>query len=311
MRKKWTRDDTELTLLAIPTFIWYILFSFLPMFGVLIAFKKYRVYPGESFIYNIINSDWVGFDNFEYILQSNNFLILLRNTLAYNITFIILGILISVTLAIIISLIYGKWKSKIYQTFMFFPHFLSWVVVSYFFYAFLSYDKGVLNRILSFFNLNSVQWYMESDYWPYLLVIIQLWKTTGYNTVIYLASIVGIAPSLYEAARIDGASTWQQVKHITIPSIRPIVIMMFILNTGRIFFSDFGLFYQVTRGIPAPIYDAVSTIDTYVYQSLLSSTPIGMTTAVTLLQSVACCITILLANWIVKKIDNDYAMHCF
>lgn len=308
MRKKWTRDDTELTLLAIPTFIWYILFSFLPMFGVLIAFKKYRVYPGESFIYNIINSDWVGFDNFEYILQSNNFLILLRNTLAYNITFIILGILISVTLAIIISLIYGKWKSKIYQTFMFFPHFLSWVVVSYFFYAFLSYDKGVLNRILSFFNLNSVQWYMESGYWPYLLVIIQLWKTTGYNTVIYLASIVGIDPSLYEAARIDGASTWQQVKHITIPSIRPIVIMMFILNTGRIFFSDFGLFYQVTRGIPAPIYDAVSTIDTYVYQSLLSSTPIGMTTAVTLLQSVACCITILLANWIVKKIDNDYAI---
>lgn len=308
MRKKWTRDDTELTLLAIPTFIWYILFSFLPMFGVLIAFKKYRVYPGESFIYNIINSDWVGFDNFEYILKSNNFLILLRNTLAYNITFIILGILISVTLAIIISLIYGKWKSKIYQTFMFFPHFLSWVVVSYFFYAFLSYDKGVLNRILNFLNLNSIQWYMKSDYWPYLLVFIQLWKTTGYNTVIYLASIVGIDPSLYEAARIDGATTWQQVKHITIPSIRPIVIMMFILNTGRIFFSDFGLFYQVTRGIPAPIYNAVSTIDTYVYQSLLSSTPIGMTTAVTLLQSIACCITILLANWIVKRIDKDYAI---
>jgi putative aldouronate transport system permease protein len=149
---------------------------------------------------------------------------------------------------------------------------------------------------------------MKADYWPYLLVFIQLWKTTGYNTVIYLASIVGIDPSLYEAARIDGASTWQQVKHITIPSIRPIVIMMFILNTGRIFFSDFGLFYQVTRGIPAPIYDAVSTIDTYVYQSLLSSTPIGMTTAVTLLQSVACCITILLANWIVKQIDEDHAI---
>lgn len=308
MKKKWTRDDTELSLLAIPTFIWYILFSFLPMFGVLIAFKKYRVYPGESFIYNILHSDWVGFENFRYILQSNNFLILLRNTLSYNIIFIILGILISVTLAIIISLIYGKWKSKIYQTFMFFPHFLSWVLVSYFFYAFLSYDKGVLNKVLNFFNMKSIQWYMKADYWPYLLVVIQLWKTTGYNTVIYLASIVGIDPSLYEAARIDGASTWQQVKHITIPSIRPIVIMMFILNTGRIFFSDFGLFYQVTRGIPAPIYDAVSTIDTYVYQSLLSSTPIGMTTAVTLLQSVACCITILLANWIVKKIDNDYAI---
>ncbi len=135
-----------------------------------------------------------------------------------------------------------------------------------------------------------------------------LWKSTGYNMVVYLASITGIDPSLYEAAVVDGATQWQQVKHITIPSLRPVIIMMFILSVGKIFYSDFGLFYQVTRGIPASLYDVTSTIDTYVYNALLSSTPIGMTSAATVFQSVACCITILLANWIVKKIDKDYAI---
>ncbi|NLK27315.1 MAG: sugar ABC transporter permease [Clostridiales bacterium] len=307
-RKKWTRDDTELTLLAIPTFVWYILFSFLPMFGVIIAFKRYQIFPGKSFLYNIIHSEWVGFDNFEYLIKSKSLYILLRNTIGYNIVFIVLGIVIPVTLAIMISLIYSKRKSKVYQTAMFFPHFLSWVVVSYFVYAFLSYDKGIINTVLEVFGKEPVQWYMESKYWPFILIFMNSWKTTGYATVVYLASITGIDPSLYEAAVVDGATKWQQVKNITLPSLKPIVIMMFILNTGKIFYSDFGLFYQVTRGVPASLYNVSSTIDTYVYNALLSSTPIGMTSAATVFQSVACCITILLANWIVKKIDSDYAI---
>ena len=307
-RIKWTRDDTELTLLALPTFIWYILFSFLPMFGVIIAFKRYQIFPGKSFLYNIIHSEWVGFDNFEYLIKSNSLYILLRNTLGYNFVFIVLGIVIPVTLAIMISLIYSKRKSKVYQTAMFFPHFLSWVVVSYFVYAFLSYDKGIVNILIKHFGKEPVQWYMEPKYWPYILVFMSMWKSVGYNMVVYLASITGIDPSLYEAAVVDGASKWQQVKHITIPSLKPVVIMMFILNTGKIFYSDFGLFYQVTRGIPASLYNVASTIDTYVYNALLSSTPIGMTSAATVFQSVACCITILLANWLVKKIDEDYAI---
>ncbi|MFU0800547.1 MAG: ABC transporter permease subunit [Xylanivirga thermophila] len=307
-RKKWTRDDTELTLLALPTFIWYVLFSFLPMFGVIIAFKRYQITPGKSFLYNIIHSEWVGFDNFKYLIQSNSLYILLRNTIGYNLVFIALGIVIPVTLAIMISLIYSKRKSKVYQTAMFFPHFLSWVVVSYFVYAFLSYDKGILNTLIKSLGKEPVQWYMESKYWPFILIFMNSWKSVGYNMVVYLASITGIDPSLYEAAVVDGATKWQQVKNITIPSLKPIVIMMFILNTGKIFYSDFGLFYQVTRGIPASLYDVASTIDTYVYNALLSSTPIGMTSAATVFQSVACCITILLANWIVKKIDEDYAI---
>ncbi|WMJ88734.1 ABC transporter permease [Anaerocolumna sp. MB42-C2] len=307
-RKKWTKDDTELTLLALPTIVWYILFCFLPMFGIVIAFKNYKIFPGHGFIYNLIQSQWAGLDNFNFLIKSNVLLLLLRNTIGYNIIFIILGIVIPVTLAIMISLIYSKRKSKVYQTLMFFPHFMSWVVVSYFVYAFLSIDKGMVNSILKTFGKDIIQWYMEPKYWPFILVFMQLWKTIGYSTVVYLASITGIDSALYEAAVIDGATKWQQVKYITLPSIKTIVIMMFILNVGKIFYSDFGLFFQVTREIPSSLYNVASTIDTYIYKALQSSAPIGMTAAATFFQSVACCLTILLANWIVRKIDNDSAI---
>ncbi len=307
-KRKWTKDDMELTLLALPTTIWYILFCFLPMFGIIIAFKNYKVFPGHGFFYNLIHSQWSGLSNFEFLIKSNVLYLLLRNTILYNIVFIILGILIPVTLAIMISLIYSKRKSKIYQTMMFFPHFMSWVVVSYFVYAFLSIDKGMLNGILKMFGRDIVQWYMEPKYWPFILVFMQLWKTVGYSMVVYLASITGIDTTLYEAAVIDGATKWQQVKYITIPGIKTVAVMMFILNVGKIFYSDFGLFYQVTREIPSSLYNVASTIDTYVFKALQSNTPIGMTAAATFFQSVACCITILLANWIVSKIDNESAI---
>ena len=307
-KKRWSRDDTELTFLALPTIIWYLLFSFLPMFGVVIAFKNYKIFPGHNFIYNLIHSDWTGFDNFQFLIKSNDLFIFLRNTIGYNLIFIILGIIIPVTLAIMISLIHNKRRSKVFQTMMFFPHFMSWVVVSYFVFAFLSMDKGILNGILRFFGNDNIQWYMEAKYWPFILTFMQVWKTAGFSMVVYLASITGIDVSLYEAAVIDGSSKWQQVKYITLPSLKTIVIMMFILSVGRIFYSDFGLFYQTTRGITGSLYNVASTIDTYVYTALLSSTPIGMTAAATLFQSIACCITILLANWIVKKIDNESAI---
>lgn len=307
-KKKWTKDDTELTLLALPTTIWYILFCFLPMFGIIIAFKNYKVIPGHGFFYNLIQSQWSGIDNFQFLIKSNVLLLLLRNTIVYNIVFIILGIIIPVTLAIMISLIYSKRKSKVYQTMMFFPHFMSWVVVSYFVYAFLSIDKGMFNSILKMMGKDIIQWYMEPKYWPFILVFMQLWKTMGYSMVVYLASITGIDGTLYEAAVIDGATKWQQVKYVTLPSIKTVVIMMFILNVGRIFYSDFGLFFQVTREIPGSLYNVASTIDTYVFKAIQSSAPIGMTAAATFFQSVACCLTILLANWIVRKIDRESAI---
>ena len=294
-RKRWTKNDTELTILALPTAVWYVVFSYLPMFGIIIAFKNYKLSPGHGFIYSLFHSKWCGFDNFKFFIQSNAFAMLLRNTILYNIVFIILGLVIPVTLAIMISLIYSKFKSKVYQTLMFFPHFMSWVVASYFVFAFLSPDKGILNQI-------------NPKYWPMILVTMNLWKTVGYSMVVYLASITGIDGSLYEAAVIDGATKFQQAKYITIPSIKPIVIMMFILNIGKIFYSDFGLFYQVTQGIPNSLYKVASTFDTYIYNALQTNVAIGKTAAAGFFQSIACCITILLANYIVSRIDNDSAI---
>lgn len=307
-RKHWRRDDTELTLLALPTTIWYLLFSFLPMFGIIIAFKNYKIFPGHNFIYNLLHSKWSGFDNFRFLIESNDLFILLRNTIVYNIVFILLGIFIPVSLAIMISLLHSKRKSKVYQTMMFFPHFMSWVVVSYFVFAFLSMDKGILNSALQLFGKEKIQWYMEAEYWPFILTFMQVWKTVGYSMVVYLASITGIDQTFYEAAVIDGASKWQQVKFITLPCVKTIVIMMFILSIGRIFYSDFGLFYQIPRGVTGSLYNVTSTLDTYVFNALQKSTPVGMTAAATFFQSVACCLTILGANWIVKKLDRDSAI---
>lgn len=304
-KRIWTKDDTELTLLGLPTIVWYVLFSYLPMFGVIIAFKKFRLSPGHGFFYSLLKSENVGFKNFSYFIKSNDFFMLLRNTLSYNIVFIILGIIIPVTLAIIINLLYSKRISKVYQTLMFFPHFLSWVVVSYFVYAFLSPDKGLLNSILANFGVDRINWYSDARPWPALLVFMNVWKTTGYSMVIYLASISGIDSSLYEAAVIDGATTWQRVKSITIPSIKPIIIMMFILSVGRIFYSDFGLFYQVTQRVPQPLYNVASTFDTYIYNALLINLPIGKNAAAAFFQSVACCCTILITNKIIDKIDPN------
>lgn len=307
-KRRWTRDDSELALLGLPTFVWYILFCYLPMFGLIVAFKNYKVTPGQGFIYSLLNSDWVGFKNFKFFLESNAFGMLLRNTLLYNLAFIILGVIVPVSLAIMISMIYSKRKSKTYQTMMFFPHFMSWVVVSYFVYAFLNPERGLLNQILNSMGKDSVMWYTASKYWPFILIIMNIWKTSGYNMVVYLASITGIDKTLYEAAVIDGANKTQQARFITLPSLKPIIIMMFILNVGKIFYTDFGLFYQVTQRVPNSLYTTVSTFDTYIYNAMQTNSPIGKTAAASLFQSVACCITILAANWIVSKIDEESAI---
>jgi len=307
-KRRWTRDDSELALLGLPCFLWYAAFSFLPMFGLLIAFKAYKLAPGKGFLYSLLHSEWVGFRNFEFFVRSNAFAMLLKNTILYNIAFILLGILVPVTLAVMISLIYNKLRSKVYQTMMFFPHFMSWVVISYFVYAFLSPDKGLMNQILTALGHDPVLWYSDKTWWPVILIFMNVWKSTGYGMIVYLASITGIDGTLYEAAVIDGASKRQQVFRITLPCLKPVVVMMFILSVGRIFYSDFGLFYQVTQRIPNSLYTTVSTFDTYLYAAMQSNSPIGQTAAASMFQSVACCITILLANFIVSKVDADSAI---
>ena len=287
---RWTRDDTELTLLGLPATIWFAVFAYLPLFGLIVAFKDYRLKPGMGFMGSLFASDWAGFKNFTYFLTSNTFSMLLRNTLLYNLVFIVLNLVIPVTLAIVINQLYSKIASKCYQTLMFFPYFMSWVVVSYFVYAFLSPSGGLANLIIEAFGGEAIMWYSTPQYWPFILVLMSTWKGMGYNMVVYLASITGIDTSLYEAAILDGATKWQQARYITIPTIRPMIIMMFILNIGHIFYSDFGLFYH--------IFMALQT----------GNSKIGQTAAAGLFQSVCCCITVLITNAIVSKIDPDSAI---
>jgi putative aldouronate transport system permease protein len=230
-----------------------------------------------------------------------------RNTLLYNFIFIVLGIIIPVTLAIMISQLHNKRIAKVYQTGIFLPHFLSWVVVSYFVFSFLSVDKGLFNQVMKIFGRDSVQWYMEEKYWPYIIIFLNTWKGVGYGMVVYLASISGIDASLYEAAVIDGATKWQQVKHVTLPMLKPIMIILFILSVGRIFSSDFGLFYQVPRN-SGPLVNATQTIDVYVYKALMGMNNIGFSSAASFLQSIFGLVTILSANLIVRKIDPESSL---
>lgn len=303
-KKRWSRDDTELSILALPTTVWYILFAFLPMFGIIIAFKDYKISGG--FLHNVIASDFIGLDNFKFLFSGGDIWMILRNTLLYNIVFIILGVVLPVAAALLIGHLRNKRMAKIYQTAMFMPYFLSWVVVTALLWAFLSYDKGLVNNLLVNLGADPQQWYMKKEMWPPLIVFMQMWKTLGYSMVVYLATITGIDKTYYEAAVIDGASIWQQVKYITLPLIKTVIVMMFIMSVGRIFYSDFGLFFQVPRDSNT-LYPVVTTIDVFVYKQLKSSTT-GMASAAAFLQSVAGCITILAANAVVRKVDSESAM---
>jgi putative aldouronate transport system permease protein len=297
-------DDLELSVLALPTLVWYILFAYLPMFGIIIAFVRYRPIRGTNFVISLLRSEFVGLNNFRFLFGTPDAAIVFRNTLGYNIVFIVLGIVVPVTLAIMMSQLHSKKLAKVCQTAIFLPYFLSWVVVSYFGMAFLSVNKGLVNQTLVSMGQDAVQWYMSPQYWPYILIGVNLWKNVGYGMVLYLASITGIDATLYEAAVVDGASKWQQVKHITLPMLKPMMIILFILSVGGIFYSDFGLFYILPRDQGA-LANVTQTIDVYVYKALMRMNNIGFASAATFVQSVFGFITIYAANAIVKKVDAE------
>ncbi len=306
-----TLDDVQLFFLSFPTTIWYLLFCYIPMFGILIAFKNYKVAPGKGFLWSLIyNSKWCGLNNFKFLFAGSGDTVaaMFRNTVGYNIIFIILGIVIPVSLAISISHLYSKKLAKVCQTAIFLPHFLSWVVVGYFVYAFLATKEGLVNNLMLSLGKEPIRWYQKQaiNYWPFILVFLNMWKTMGYSMIVYMASISGIDGSLYEAAVIDGASKHQQTKYITLPLLKPVIIIMFIMAVGRIFNSDFGLFYRTTRN-SSSLYNVFVTLDVYVYNALFNS-PIptyGFASAAGFMQSVLGCITLVTANAIVRKVDSE------
>ena len=304
-RRRFTWDDLELTFLSLPTVLWFIAFCYIPLFGIVFAFKNYKVKAGKGFIYSLfVHSKWVGFKNFQFLLRSPDLANIFRNTLGYNVVFLLIGVTLPVALAIMISHLHSRKLAKICQTAVFLPHFLSWVVISYFVFAFLSTDKGLVNALIQSLGGERILWYQDKRPWPFLLVFINTWKTFGYSMVVYMATITGIDQSLYESAVIDGATKWQQTRWITLPLLRPIISIMFILNVGHIFSTDFGLFFQVTRDSNSLI-DVTQTLDVYVYKALMQNNNYNYSSAVGLLQSVFGCILLVVTNIAVKRIDPE------
>ena len=289
-----------LTAMMLPGAVWLLLIRYVPMFGIIIAFKNYRsVGSSPTFLGNVFGSVWVGLSNFKFIFASSDAPRMILNTLLYNSVFIVLTTVIALAFAVMLNEIRVKFLAKLYQTLMFFPYFLSWVVVSYFVYAFLAPGYGVLSHV--------TDWYNDPSMWPVVLTVSQLWKVAGYSCILYLAAIAGIDAQQYEAAGIDGASKWKQVWNVTLPNIKTMIIILFIMNVGRIFNADFGLFYNVPKD-SGPLYPATMVIDTYVYRALQGLGNIGMSTAAGLLQNVVGFAFIMAANFIVRRFDRDSAL---
>ena len=298
-----------LTTMVLPGAIWLLLLRYLPMFGIVMAFKDFKFYtPNPTLWNNIKYSKWSGLDNFKFMFASTDSMKMIRNTIGYNALWIVLGLIIAVSFAIMLSMLTNKFVAKVYQTLMFFPYFLSWVVVSYFVLAFLDPTRGLLPHLQQGWGMTPTNWYNETKPWPVILTIANLWKYTGYSTILYLATITGIDTTQYEAAAIDGATKWQQIRYVTIPFLRPMIIILFIMNVGKIFNADFGLFYSVPMN-SGPLMPVTQVIDTYVYRVLLATSgKPGLSTAASLLQNFVGFICLMVANTIVRKIDKDSSL---
>ncbi len=289
-------------LMMAPGLLYLVINNYLPMFGLIVAFKKvdYRL--------GILKSPWVGLDNFEYLFKTSDAWIITRNTICYNLVFILTGTIVSVAVAILLNEIRGKRKKKTYQTMILIPYLISTVVISYLVYAFLSAESGFVNNtILRSLGLSGISWYSEKKYWPVILILVNLWKSFGYNCIIYYAVIISIDGTLFEAAVVDGAGRWRRIRDIVLPSLKGTVITLTLMSVGRIFYSDFGLFFQVPMN-SGPLFDVTNTIDTYVYRGLLQLNDIGRASAAGFYQSLIGFIVVLSANAIVRKVEKENAL---
>ncbi len=298
---KEVKKNHTLFLMAMPVVILLLVFNYAPMFGLVIAFKDFKVSEG------ILGSKFIGLENFKFLFATSDAWLITKNTLVYNFFIILIGTVMAIVFAILLNELRSKRASKCFQTIMIMPYFLSWVCISFIGYALMNPDKGLLNVVLQSMGKEPVMWYSRTDLWPFILVFAAIWKSVGYNSVMYLASIVGISSDYYEAALMDGASKWQQIRYITLPFLKPMIIILTLLAIGKIFYSDFGLFYQLPRN-SGQLYSVTSTIDTYVYNGLRVSANIGMSAAANFYQSVVGFLLVLTSNLVVKKIDPEYSL---
>ena len=301
-KKNKVKEYLPLYLMMLPGLLYLLINNYLPMTGIILAFKKLNFSKG------ILASPWAGLDNFKFLFSSKDAWIITRNTLLYNVAFIVLGTIFAIFIAILLCELGERISARLFQSALILPYLLSWVIISYIVFAFLSSDNGYINKaILEAAGKDGINWYGTPFYWVIILVLVYLWKSMGYQSIVYMSNIAGIDSSIKEAARIDGANKLQEIRYIILPLLKPTVIIMVLMAIGRIFYSDFGLFFQVPMDSGA-LYPATQTVDTYVYRGLMKLNDIGMASAAGLYQSVVGFILVLLSNLAVRRIDPDNAL---
>ena len=301
-KKNALKEYWPLYLMMLPALLYLLINNYIPMAGMVIAFKKLNFAKG------IWASPWAGLKNFKFLFASRDAWVITRNTLLYNIAFILVNMVVGIAIAILITEVKNIKLKKLYQSAILLPFLMSMVILSYIVYALLSAENGLVNNsILPLFHMDPIQWYQKPKYWPAILIIANCWKGVGYGCLIYIASLIGIDPSFYEAARLDGASKWQEITKITLPSLVPTIITLLLLSIGRIFYSDFGLFYQVPMN-SGVLFPTTNVIDTYVYRALIEQGNISMSSAAGVYQSLVGFCVVMLSNWIVRKVDKDQAL---
>ncbi len=301
-KKNVLKEYWPLYLMMLPALLYLLINNYIPMAGMVIAFKKLNFAKG------IWASPWAGLKNFKFLFASKDAWIITRNTLLYNVAFILVNMVVGIAIAILITEVRNTKLKKVYQSAILLPFLMSMVILSYIVYALLSAENGLVNNsILPLFHIDPIQWYQKPKYWPAVLIIANCWKGVGYGCLIYIASLIGIDPSFYEAARLDGASKWQEITKITLPSLVPTIITLLLLSIGRIFYSDFGLFYQVPMN-SGVLFPTTNVIDTYVYRALIEQGNISMSSAAGVYQSLVGFCVVMLSNWIVRRVDKDQAL---
>lgn len=297
------KKNKTLYLMFMPAALFFIIFSYLPMPGIIIAFQNFNFGKG------IFGSEWNGFENFRYFFESGKLLLVTRNTVLYNVLFLGLNTVISIVAGILISEMAGKYFKKVAQSFMFLPYFISWVTVAAFVYNLFNYDYGLFNNIFRSLGIRGFDLYSNPMAWFVFLPIIYVWKGVGFSSVLYLSAIMGIDRECYESAEIDGATVFRKIWHITLPMLKPTVIILLLLGVSRIMRGEFDMFFQLV-GTNGTLYDSTDIIDTLVFRSLagVGTSDFGMAASAGLYQSVLCFIIIISVNWIVKRINSDYAL---
>jgi len=301
-KKRSKKQYIPLYLMALPAVLYIFINNYLPLYGMKIAFTELDYSKG------IFNGNFVGFKNFKFLFQTDEAIIMIRNTILYNLAFIILGTLLSLAASILFNEIKNQVARKFYQSAIMIPGVISMVITSYLAFAFLSNETGFINNsILVPLGIEPISFYQEPIFWPFILFFVNNWKGIGFSVMMYTARIVSFPADYYEAAEIDGATKWQQIKNITLPLLKPVLILGITLSLGRMFSTDFGLFYQLPMGSGA-LYNVTTTIDTYSFRALMKLGDVTMSTATAVFQSVVGFVLLVFANLAVRKFSKDDAV---